>query len=204
MVLLFLWGGYSQGQYMHLTPKFSEDQYPRVHLYCSAVHLPLYPKILDYTTEHMHLTPTSLSTPPPLRVSTCAHVLPKSTFPTFPTRLTPIMEWLHRLRTARSSPWLGTLPPGWDFNLHKKSFEKGRKYHLVEIQIGFCTKTFWKKTKSYQQRDLQRSTSHCWPPEDLPSAILDRQMWRWKELSGQLRWTWTWKGFWIAHNKAVQ
>ena len=144
MVFLFLPGGYSQGQYMHLTPKFSEDEYPRVHLYCSAVHLPLYPKILEYTTEHMHLTPISYNPRvhhhhySALKVSTCAHVLPKFTFLTFPTRLTPIMEWLHRLRTARSSPWLGTLPPGWDFNLHKKSFEKGRKYHLVEIQIGFC------------------------------------------------------------------
>ena len=49
----------------------------------------------------------------------------------------------------------------------------------------------WEK---YQERDLQRSTSHCWPPEDLPSAILDRQTWQWKELFGQLGWTWTWKG----------
>ena len=49
-------------------------------------------------------------------MSPCEHILHKFTFLTPPAGLTPIMEWLHRLRTARSSPWLGILPPGWEFN----------------------------------------------------------------------------------------
>ena len=83
------------------------------------------------------------------------------------------MEWLHRLRMARSSPWLGILPPGWGFDLHKRNIWNGKKY---------------------QQRDLLKSTSHCRPLEDFPSAILDRQTWQWREHFGQLGWTWTWKG----------
>ena len=56
----------------------------------------------------------------------CEHVLHKFTFLTPPPGLTPIMEWLHRLRTARSSPWLGILPPERELNFFckKKSCEK--------------------------------------------------------------------------------
>ena len=144
MVLLFLRGCFSQGQCMHLTPFFSEV---------------LYPNIPEFTTstesEHMH--PTSSPSWP----SACLNCL------------TPIMEWLHRLRMARSSPWLGILPPGWGFDLHKRNIWNGKKY---------------------QQRDLLKSTSHCRPLEDFPSAILDRQTWQWREHFGQLGWTWTWKG----------
>ena len=59
------------------------------------------------------------------------------------------------------------------------------------MRIQFFLPKKCEKTIRYLQRDLQRSTNHCQPPEDMPLATLDRRTRQWKGLVGQLGCTWT-------------